>query len=640
MVIIALQREDMSSLMEIMMTKNVFWAVFLAFFGLALGFASPAAADEEHPGLSLIGELKYGPGFPHFDYVNPDAPKGGTLRYAARGGFDSLNGYIIKGRPARFLNSIYDTLMTGNLDEPSTQYGLLAESVSYPPDYSSVTFTLRSEARFHDGQPVTPEDVIWTFEAIKSHHPFFKSYYANVVGAEKLSARQVRFRFSETGNRELPFIVGQLPVLPKHYWEGKDANGNPRDFSKTTLEPPLGSGPYRIGDFETNRRITYERVADYWGKDLNVNLGANNFDRLVFEYFQDNDVALEALKGGRVDVRLENSALNWATRYDAPAVAAGDLKREELATRQPQGMQAFVFNVRRPKFQDPRVREAFNWAFDYEWMNKAVFFGQYTRTDSYFENSELASSGLPEGRELEILDAYRGQVPDELFTEVYKNPVTDGNPKSGKARANLLRAKTLLEDAGWIIVDGVLTHGETGDVLSVEFLLQSGGSFERSAAPFVQSLKRLGIQAKLVLVDSAQYQKRQDTYDYDIIVGSFRQSLSPGNEQRDFWSSQVADKEGGRNLIGVKNPVVDALVEQIIFADDRADLVAATRALDRVLLWQHYVVPQWHLASERVAFWRRIAHPDPTPPYSIGFPDIWWYDADAAKALGDTVDGP
>ena len=591
--------------------------------------ASAAEEDDIDPtvprhGSSLFGELKYGPDFAHFDYVNPDAPKGGSVRYGAFGTFDSLNPFIVKGQPAAGITIIYDTLMTGSMDEAASEYGLLAESVRHPKDYSSVTYTLRPQAKWHDGKPVTPEDVVWTFETLKENHPFYNAYYANVVKAEKTADHEVTFTFNQTGNRELPQIVGQLPVLPKHYWTGKNAKGQPRNFSETTLEPPLGSGPYRVGKVSPNRSIAYERVPDYWGKDLPVNVGTNNFDRISFEYYRDTTVALEALKGDRVDFRIENSAKNWATEYDTPAVRRGDLKKEEIRTLNPAGMQSFAFNIRRDKFKDPRVREAFNWAFDFEWMNKNIFYSAYTRTDSYFANSELAAQGLPEGRELAILKEFEDKLPPEIFTEAYKNPKTDG---SGNNRSNLRQAAALLKEAGWSIENGKLTNAQ-GEVMKVEFLLDQP-TFERVVAPFQQSLKKLGIEATIRTVDTPQYQNRTDNRDFDIIVDSFPQSLSPGNEQREFWGCEAADKPGSRNSIGICDPVIEALIDKVIYAKNRADLIAASRALDRVLLFGHYVVPQWYSPDTRLAYWARLKHPENMPPYSSGFPTIWWADKSA-----------
>ena len=584
----------------------------------ALIFASVSlAADDSQTvhGLSLFGKLKYGPQFNHFDYVNVDAPKGGTLRLSAIGGFDSLNPFILKGKPAQGAGLIYDTLLKSSLDEPSSEYGLLAETVAYPPDFSWVIFNLRPEARWHDGKPVTPEDVIFTFNALtEKGAPHYRYYYANVVKAEKVGPHAVRFEFDAPGNRELPLIMGQLPVLPEHYWRE-------RDFAASTLEPPLGSGPYRIGKVEAGRYMTVERVADYWGNTLPVNIGANNFDEIRFDYYRDDTVALEAFKAGNFDVRIESSAKNWATAYDFAAAREGKVKRAELTTKNAEPMQAFVLNSRRDKFADPKVRLAFNHAFDFEWANKNLFYDQYSRTKSYFQNSELAASGLPEGDELALLEPFRDQLPPELFTTPYQPPKTDG---SGTNRSGLRKARQLLADAGWQVQDGALTHQASGTKMLVEFLLVQP-TFERVVAPYIQNLERLGIKASIRLVDLAQYQNRVDNFDYDIIIGSWRNSLSPGNEQREYWGSAAADRNGSRNLAGVKSPVVDAMIDKVIFAKDRQALITASRALDRVLLWGHYVVPQWYTPVSRIAYWQGIRFPDPAPDYSIGFPELWWH---------------
>ncbi len=576
----------------------------------------PGFAEVERHGLSLFGAPKYPAGFERFDYVNPDAPKGGLLRYAAIGNFDSLNPFIVKGRPAAGSSTfIYDTLMASSFDEPSSEYGLLAETVSYPEDFSSVTFTLRTGARWHDGERVTPEDVIWSFETLTANQPFFNAYYADVESVEKLSPLKVRFNFAISGNRELPQIVGQLPVLPKHYWAE-------REFGATTLEPPLGSGPYRVSKVDAPRSITYERVADYWAADLNVNIGANNFSEIRFDYFGDNTIALEAFKGDRIDVRMENSAKDWATAYDFPAAREGRVRLLQLRTQNPEPMQGFVMNLRREKFSDVRVREAISLAFDFEWANKTLFYEQYTRTDSYFDNSELASSGVPEGDELALLEPYRDQLPEALFNEAFVNPVTDG---SGNNRNNLRRATRLLNDAGWTVnEDGLLVHSETGTAFEIEFLLVSP-AFERVVQPYLQALKKLGISGSIRIVDTSQYQNRVDNFDFDMTINTVGQSLSPGNEQRDFWGCEAAKQAGGRNLAGICDPVVEAMVDAVIFAKDRNALITATRALDRVLLWRHYLVPQWHVPYDRVAVWDRIGVPDPTPGFNIGFPSIWWH---------------
>ncbi len=604
------------------------WIERFAVAGLALivgggliGTAPAMAEDEQRHGLSLFGSLKYPADFERFDYVNPDAPKGGTLRYASIGSFDSLNPFIVKGRAATGISTLlYETLMTDAQDEPASEYGLLAESVSHPDDYSSVTFKLRPGAKWHDGTRVTPEDVIWTFETLKVTSPAIAFYYADVEFAEKLSPLEVRFTFAVSGNRELPQIVGQLPVLPKHYWES-------RDFNATTLDAPLGSGPYRVKDVDAPTSITYERVSDYWGANLNVNIGAHNFDEVRFDYFGDSTIALEAFKGGQIDVRFENSAKDWATGYNFPAVKDGRVRLEELRTANPEPMQGFAMNLRRSKFSDARVREAIALAFDFEWANKTLFYGQYTRTDSYFENSELASNGLPEGAELALLEPFRDQLPTTLFTEVFETSVTDG---SGENRRNLRTATRLLKEAGWSVnADGALVNNESGDAFEIEFLLVSP-TFERVVQPYLQSLKKLGIIGTIRVVDTSQYQNRLDGFDFDMIVHSAAQSLSPGNEQREFWGCEAAERNGSRNVIGICDPVVEALIDEIILAKDRETLVTASRSLDRVLLSRHYLVPQWHIPFTRAAVWSHIGHPDPTPAFNPGFPSVWWHAGDEA----------
>jgi microcin C transport system substrate-binding protein len=600
----------------------------LAVVSLAgLAGQSARAADAERHGASLFGDLKYKPDFKRFDYVNPKAPKGGELRYAAIGTFDSLNAFIVKGEVAAGATIIYDTLLEPSLDEPGAEYGLIAQSLSYPADFSSVTFSLRKEARFNDGKPVTAEDVIWSFETLKKLNPFYAAYYHNVTKAEAIAPNKVRFTFSMKGNRELPQIVGQLPILPKHYWLAKDSKGKARDISRTTLDAPLGSGPYRIVKVVPGRTIVYRRVADYWAKDLPVKIGTANFDTLRFDYYGDPTIAFEAFKGDQVDLRMENSAKNWATGYKLPAVKDGRIKLEQLRTQNGAGMQSFAFNLRRDIFKDERVREAFNWAFDFEWQNKTLFYGQYARTGSYFENTELASRGVPTGDELKMLEPFRAQLPEALFTAAYANPKTDG---SGNNRTNLRHAAELLDAAGWKLANGVRADAK-GKVLQVEFLL-ADPMFERVVAPYKQSLERIGIKVVLRTVDTAQYQNRVDNRDFDIIVQSFPQSLSPGNEQRDFWGCEAAKAAGSRNVIGICDPVIEKLIDKVIFAKSREELLTATHALDRVLLWRHYVVPQWFSPFSRVAYWARLAHPTPTPAYSVGFPDIWWFDAKGKAA--------
>ena len=595
-------------------------------FTVAAAAATSTLATEDLAGahaLSMFDDVKYGPEFEHFDYADPNAPRGGELRLAALGTFDNLNPFILKGNAAAGSGLIYDNLLTGSLDEPFTEYGLLVESIDMPADRSWVAFTLREEARWHDGRPVTVEDVIWTTETLRTKgHPFYRHYYADIAGVSQTGPRTVRFTFGDTVNRELPLIVGQIDVLPKHWWEG-------RDFESTTLEPPLGSGPYRIAAVEPGRSITLERVPDYWGRDLAVNRGQNNIDVIRYDYYRDATVAVEAFKAGEFDFRSENNSKEWGTAYDLPDVANGRMIRELIDHEIPTGMQAFWFNTRRAKFADRRVRHALAHAFDFEWSNANLFYGQYTRTKSFFSNTELASSGLPQGGELRVLERYRGRVPAEVFTSAYEPPSTDG---SGNLRRNLRTAKRMLQEAGWAVRDGVLTHAGSGETMEIEFLLVAP-AFERIVGPVVRNMERLGIAARIRLVDPAQYQNRIDEFDFDIVVSTRGQSLSPGNEQRNYWTTTSADVRGSGNLAGIRDPAVDELVDLLIQAPDRQTLVATTRALDRVLLWGHYVIPQWHIRSFRLVYWNRFGRPGIRPKYGLGFPTTWWIDEEKAARL-------
>jgi microcin C transport system substrate-binding protein len=600
---------------------------------------SPAAAQDAQQqwrhGVSLFGDLKYPAGFKQFDYVNAAAPKGGAVREIAIGTFDNFNIVVadIKGSLAVGLERVNETLLKSASDEVTSEYGLLTEAVSYPDDHSSATYRLRAEAKWQDGQPVTPDDVVFSFDAFKKYSPGTASYYRHVVKVEKTGDREVTFTFDGPGNRELPVIVGELTVLPKHWWQGTDKNGKQRNIGETTLEPPLGSGPYRVKEFSAARTIVYERVKDYWGKDLAVNVGQNNFDELRYEYFRDTTVALEAFKADTVDWREENSAKNWATAYDFPAVDDKRVIKQEFPISSVGVMQAFAFNVRRAKFSDPRVRRAFNYALDFEEMNRQFFFNQYVRIDSYFKGLDLAATGIPAGRELELLEAVRDKVPAELFTAPYTNPV-NGTPEN--VRNNLREAIRLLKDAGYEIRNQQLVNAKTGEPFTVEFLHQlSDPAFERIVLFYKPSLERLGMTVTFRNVDDSQYENRLRNWDFDMIIMSRRESLSPGNEQRAYWGSQAADQVGSPNWIGIKNPAVDAMIEQIIFAKSRDDLVAATKALDRVLLWNNYVVPQWTYPFERSARWDRFGHPDPLPKYGASaFPVLWWWDADKAAKVG------
>lgn len=610
-----------------MSAHRLFAAVAISIMSLSIAttsVTSSAAAEEPawSHGLAMHGDLKYGPDFTHFDYVNPNAPKGGEIRLGAIGTFDSLNSFIVKGSGAAGTGLIYNALMANSADEAFTEYGVLAEAVRTPEDRSWVEFRLRENARWHDGKPVTPDDVIWTFETLlKEGRPFYRFYYGSVISAVKTGDRTVRFNFKPGENRELPLIMGQLTVLPKHYWET-------REFNKTTLEPPLGSGPYRIAKVDAGRSITLERVKDYWGADIPTQKGMNNFDTIHYDYYRDTTVALEAFKAGRFDYRSENASKLWATAYESPQVESGKIIKEEIAHNRSAGMQGFVFNTRRDMFKDKNVRKALAYAFDFEWSNKALFYGQYNRTRSFFENSELAATGLPSAEELKILEPLRGRIPDEVFTTEYNPPSTEG--KSG-LRKNLRAASKLLTDAGWVIKGKQRVNAETGEPLEFEVLLRSP-LFERIVLPFAQNLEKLGIEARVRTVDPSQYRRRLDTYDYDIIVGGAGQSLSPGNEQRAFWGSEAADQEGGRNTIGIKDPAIDELIETLIAAPDRKSLITATRALDRVLQWGHYVIPQWHIPYDRVAYWNIFDRPNITPDSGNQLM-AWWVVPEKAEAL-------
>lgn len=604
--------------------------------GIAGGFRiigmSVAHADdpEWRHGLSLFGELKYPADFKHFDYVNPNAPKGGTLRIAAVGTYDSLNPFIIKGQSASGLTFLYDSLMISSYDEPSTEYGLIAERVQHPDDFSSVTFQLRENARWHDGQPITPEDAVFSFTFLKESHPRYGYYYRNVTKAEKTGEREVTFTFDAGGNRELPQIMGQLTILPKHYWEGAGADGKPRDINQTTLIPPLGSAAYRIKTVRPGQSISYERVDDYWGKDLPVNIGKDNFNEIQIIYFRDRTVIFEAFKGDQIDIRTGGGTKEWDQQYDFPAYKNGSVVKSSFLTKNPEQMQAFVLNTRRKKFADPRVRRAFNLAYDFEGQNRLLSFGNYNkRTNSFFANSELAATGLPQGTELEILEEVRDGVPPEVFTTVYENPV-NGSPQN--IRKNLREALDLLNAAGWNLVNGALTNKDTGERMTAEFLLNDPG-FEDVVLYYKQTLDRLGIAVTVRTVDSSQYENRIRNFDFDAITDVWQQSLSPGNEQREYWGSAAADRPGSQNTIGIKDAAIDKLIDRIIFAKDRDTLVAATRALDRVLLWHHFVVPQFYRPEIWIAHWNRFSFPNPTPDYSPGYPDLWWWDAEKAATV-------
>ena len=590
---------------------------FLLTASLALMLSWPVMAQDATPvhGMALHGAPKYAADFRHLDYVNPDAPKGGIMRMSALGSFDSLNPYIVKGVPASGLGMIYESLLQQTDDEPFTAYGLLAETIEVPQDRSWIMFNLRPQAKWHDGKPVTADDVVWTFNTLTTEgQPFYKAYYHNVKSVEAVSSTKVKFTFDMANNLELPLIVGQMPVLPKHYY-----TDGTHKFAETTLTPPLGSGPYKVGKVSPGRTIEYDRVTDWWGKDLPINKGRYNFDKIAYEYFADSNVLLEAFFADQFDFRQENTAKLWATAYTAPAVKDGRIVKKTIEHELPQGFQGFIYNIRRPVFKDRAVREALAYAFDFEWANKVMAYDSYKRTRSYFSNSEMAATGTPTGRELEILEAYRDKLPAEVFTTEYNPPKTDG---SGNARANLKKAADILEAAGWKVgADGI--RAKDGVKLQFEFI-DNNPQFERWVMPFVKNLERIGVKANYRVVDPAQYQNRINSYDFDMTINVFGQSNSPGNEQREFWGSAVANTPGSRNLIGINDPVVDALIDQIVSAPSREELVVRTKALDRVLQWGFYAVPNWHMPAWRIAYWDRYGQPAKNPEFGLPVVETWW----------------
>lgn len=598
----------------------------------ALLLAAQAAEDPQwRHATALVGEPKYPAGFAHYDYVNPDAPKGGTLRLSETGSFDTLNPILPKGEPATGMGLVYETLMTPSLDEISTMYGLIAEALRYPDDYSWVEYRLREGARWHDGEPVKASDVVWSFDRIVELNPQQRFYYQHVVSAEAVDDRTIRFTFDEIGNKELPHIVGQLLILPEHWWTGTNASGESRDIAGSTLEPPVGSGPYRVAGVNPGATVTFQRVEDYWGANLPVSIGEHNFDTISYTYFRDRDVEFQAFKAGEFDYWRENRAQRWAEAYDFAAVEDGRIKREVLENNHRDNgiMIGFIPNLRLEKFQDPNVRRALNHAFDYETLNQTIFFGFYDRVDSYFFGTDLAHSGAPEGRELEILEEVRDQVPASVFEGPFVNPV---NGSQQALRGNLREAVRLFREAGYELRDGQMVNAETGEPFTIEVLL-NGPIIERVALPYAEDLRQIGIEMSIRTVEPSQYLTRSRSRDFEMIYLGWPQSLSPGNEQFDFFGSDAADRAASRNYGGIQNPAVDAIIEKIVFADDRQELEAATSALDRVLLANHYIVPSYSLRATWVAYWDRFDHPDPLPLYSDGFPTIWWYDTEKAEAI-------
>ena len=578
-------------------------------------------------GMAMHGDLKYKKNFKNFEYSNPDAPKKGKVKLSAIGTFDNLNPYILKGVAAYQTSYLFETLMKSSFDEPFSQYGLLAEKVMLPDHRKWVRFKLRNFAKFSDGTKVTSDDVIFSFKILMSKgHPAWKNYYNQVEEVLKINELEVQFNFSGETNRELPLIIGyQLPIFSKKYWSNKQ-------FDKTTLDPPVGSGPYLISGLQPGRSITLKRDPNYWGKNLNVNKGRYNFDEIHTDYYRDVTVALEAFKSGAYDFRLENSSKNWATAYNFNATKNGQVIVEEIPYARPSGMQGFAFNTRKPIFKNRNVRKALTYAFDFEWSNKNLFYNAYTRTKSFFDNSELSSQSYPSKKELKILSKFKDKIPPEIFNEIYQPPRTDD--KENGLRKNLRTARRILKDEGWIIQNDMLTNKITGEVLKFEILLRSP-LFERIVLPLKRNFKKLGIEVSIRTVqDDSQYQKRLEEFDFDMVVTNFGSVISPGNEQKNWWSSEAADQPGTQNIIGVKNPVIDEIIDKLISARDREELVLYTKVLDRILLFNYYLIPQFHIGHYRVAYWNKISRPEITSKYDLGF-DFWWFDEKKNENLGD-----
>lgn len=573
-------------------------------------------------GISLYGDLKYGPDFHHFDYVNPDAPKGGTLVQSSIVAFDTLNPFTLKGTAAAGLGLIYDSLMVASADEPYAMYGLIARSIEVPKDRSFAIFHLDPRARFQDGSEITAEDVVFSYEILlEKGSPVYRQIFSQVEGAEVIDDLTVKFTFKPGNNRETPMTVAGISIMPKKFWEGKD-------FSKTTFEIPLGSGAYRVASIEAGRRITYERVKDYWAADFPVNRGQNNFDIIRYDTYLEPEVQRQAFLAGEYMIRSEHSSRDWNTAYDTPAVQRGDIQKEFMPDNLPTGMQAYVLNARNPLFADQRVRRALQYGLDFQWLNRAMFYGAYSRTTSFFANSELAATGIPTGAELELLEPYRDQLPERLFSEPYSLPNFDA--PNGRREA-LREAMTMLNEAGWELRDKVLVNKETGQPFRFELIIRQPG-LEKIALVVKSRLKQLGVDMDIRLIDTGQWVNRIQAFDFEVTTFWWTQSLTPGNEQRVFWSSEAADQPGSRNFAGIKDPVVDAMIENVASADSWEELVAATRALDRVLLWGDYVIPQWYLGGDRMVWWNIFGRPETVPLKGMSIMR-WWIDPEKAAKL-------
>ena len=593
-----------------MKIRSTILAIWIILSGIGVAQAEPRGKYA----ISLYGDLKYPENFSNFSYANPDAPKSGTIRLSSIGTFDSLNPYLLKGIAAVQVGLLFDSLAVASEDEPFSRYGLVAETMQVAPDKSWIIFNLRKNAKFRDGSSITAEDVAFTFDILKTKgNPLYRFYYADVVKAEVLSPGSIKFSFKSSNNRELPLIITELPVLSKKWFSN-------HSFDEVNLVAPMGSGPYQVDSVVPGKTIVFKRNPDYWAKDLAVNRGKYNFDRIQVDYYRDDTVALESLKAGNYDLRIETSAKNWATSYDFPALKQGKFVKEELISKNPAPMQAYIYNMRRPIFADDRVRQALVYCFDFEWSNRALFYNAYRRTTSYFMYSTLQAPPLPTEDEVKILSKYKDRIPPELFTTEFKLPVYDG---SGNIREGLLKATAMLKEAGWEIKNGKLTNSN-GQIFQFEILINNP-LFERITLPFIENLKRLGITANIRTVDQSQYENRVNSFDYDMIINGYAQTNSPGNEQRQYWGSKSASTNGSRNYSGIKDPVIDQLIEELINAPNRKELETVTHALDRLLLWRHMVIPMYNKNSTRIAHWDIFAHPEILPDQGYNL-NLWWID--------------
>jgi microcin C transport system substrate-binding protein len=587
--------------------------------------------------IAVLGRPALPPDFPYFPYVDPNAPKGGEVRLASGGTFDNFNPFILRGTSplgmtgawvimpggsgsGATVGHVWESLLTPSADEADAAYGHLAQTIELPRSKLWVAFDLNPAAKFSDGTPVTAEDVAWTYRTLLAQgRPAFRIQFADVTDVEVTGERRVVFHFRSNENRELPLLVGGMSVLPKHFFDG-------RDFSRPLTDPPIGSGPYRIASFDMGRDMVFQRNPDWWARDLPTGKGTNNFDRVRIDYYRDLTVAMEAFKAGQVDLRSENTAARWATAYDFPAVQSGLVIKHDFRHHLPTGLQGWAMNTRRKVFADPLVRQALGLVYDFEWANKNLFYGTYQRSNSYFDNSDLASSGIPQGDELKLLEPFRQELPPELFSKPFTLPVTDG---SGNNREQLMQALKLMGQAGWHVKDRKLVDAN-GQQMSFTILLDDP-SYERVALPYVQDIQRLGIDVRVRTVDPAQYQHVTDDFDFDMLLFIYPEGDVPGNELRDYFSCASAKAQGSANLPGVCDPAVDALIEKVVTAQDRPTLLTAAHALDRVLLWRWYMVPNYSNQNFHVIWWDRFGHPD--KPIREGFNfDTWWVDAAKAAA--------